>query len=182
MKRSLLAILFTITIAMSGLAQASVGSSTPQTVSVTMTVSESLTFTLSTNSLALPYNGTASSPVTATVAYNLNGNVGHPQGIAYAWYFGSATAALAGGGVNVSPANLQGTLTGTDTGAATSCNQNSAGYIAGVPGAVCFAGSFALPTTPSQGTLTDNFTLKYTGGSLLTNTYTGTLNVVYYAP
>jgi hypothetical protein len=180
MKRLLtLIVAISLVLALPAMAGTTINSTT-QSVTVNITVAESVTLSLSGGPINLPANGNVSNSVTSTYGYTLI-PANHTTGVwAVAW-FSSATAALSGAAnVPASAISLQ-----TDAGAFATCG-GSAMYGITVTSATCVASNVinqpGVTTTPTASGYNDTFTLKYTGAALNAGSYTGTLNVMYIAP
>ena len=171
---------------------------TAQTINASTTVSETLSVSLSSNSIVIPANASNSANITATVLYNLNA-ASHPTGLFGFSWFGSTTAAMSNGTVNIAAGSMSSNYSWGGVGAAgnagTACNSSvgigsiTAGVVSllgAVSGAICSGGiprlTQAQLTTTPVGTLTDTYNWNY--GSALgstPSTYTGTIYINYGA-
>jgi hypothetical protein len=186
MRKILLSLILIGVLAGANLSYAGTVTAGPQSVALTASQGESMTLSLSTNSLTIPLGaaaGTYSSPITANVAWNIAS--GHVGTLTVGAWFSSASAALNGGtGGNLpsSSFTLQATINGA-TLAPTVCNQPTIAAVSSVAGATCIPAANAVVlsnlTTASQGTLTDTYALAYTGALAPPATYTGTFYIDY---
>ncbi len=152
--------------------------STVASVTLTATLSETLTIsaTPSAVTFALISGGTAaaSAPIAITTTWVLNASRAN---VVVDAYFGSATAALTNGSVNIPTSEVFGTVsTGTPT-TATAFTQSAA---LGTAGAGLLLLSQALSASNRASTRTDNLALQINLASqpqLPAGTYTGTLSI-----
>lgn len=152
--------------------------STVSSVTLTATLSETLTIsaTPSAVTFALISGGTAaaSAPIAITTTWVLN--AGRANVVVDA-YFGSATAALTNGSVNIPTSEVFGSVsTGTPT-TATAFTQSAA---LGTAGAGLLLLSQPLSSSNRASTRTDNLALQINLSSqpqLPAGTYTGTLSI-----
>jgi hypothetical protein len=165
-------------------AQAQRVNDSPASVSLSMSVGETLTVSASPASISFTYDGintaTASGPITVTTTANLiAGN--HSQILVGSW-LSSASAALAG------PQNIPSSevYEAVNSGSPYACNVNvNVHFLYGVAGAGCVSAAGAgLIDNSTAGVaaggiivLTDNVVLSLSGlGVLQAGTYTGTVN------
>jgi hypothetical protein len=184
----------------SGAGSDSCVAATTQTITASTTVSETLTVSLSTATLTLPAAGwpTLSSPVTATVTYNVSPTTHQNAagGLYAAVWLGSASAAITGtnGVANIPSSDFVSAITWSGTaysntgeGACTnSLPSVVATAVGSVAGATCGYPNPRL--TPAQltaapnATLTDSYTFGYNTALPVTpSTYTGTIYISYVA-
>ena len=128
-------------------------------VAMTFTVASSLTVTATPGSIVFtltnPKNATASAPIAVVTSWNLAVGGGNIFTVAY---FGSITAALTDGTLNIPSSDVFASING---GAASACTMANVNVAAGNPGAICPQIYGGIGVT-AQGSHTDSILLSLT--------------------
>jgi hypothetical protein len=163
------------------LAQASAPTAPNQTVALSYSIPESLSFTLSTNSLALTNSTVGYQSILLTVSYNF----AQARTLNAAAYFSSTTSALTAGSNIVTPGQVWSyqTPVGSISNPAPCSGAvvGTGGAAVGIAGATCSPLMNSLAIAAGIGTQTASEFLAVSGGTATAGNYTGTLNIAVAA-